>query len=48
MPLTLNAGLSKEINLPDGNLDVSRPIQIEIDVPTLRDVEDFERTVQEA
>ena len=49
MPLTLKVGISRKVGLAQkGNLGVSCHIEVEIDVATLRDVEDFDRTVQEA
>jgi hypothetical protein len=49
MPLTLRLGLCKEIDRPGGGkLGVSCGVEVEIDVAALRDVEDFDCTVQEA
>src|SRR5436190_17338411 len=48
MPLNVRVGLSKQISLPNGNLGVSCNIEVEVDVASLRDVDDFDRTVQEA
>src|SRR5436190_15980800 len=48
MPLNVRVGLSKQISLPNGSLGASCNIEVEIDVAALRDVEDFDRTVQEA
>ena len=48
MPLTVKVGLTKEIGLPNGKLGVSCGVEVEIDVAALRDVEDFDCTVQEA
>ena len=49
MPPTLRLGLCKEIDQPGrGKLGVSCGVEIEIDVAALRDVEDFDCTVQEA
>jgi hypothetical protein len=48
MPLTVKVGLTKEIGLPNGKLGVSCGVEVETDVASLRDVEGFNRTVQEA
>jgi hypothetical protein len=48
MPLNENVGLSREINEPEGSLGVSCNVEIEIDVASLQDVDDFDRTVQQA
>ena len=48
MPLTVNVGLSKEINVPDGSFGVSCNIEVEIDVASLDDVDGFDHTVEQA
>src|SRR5436190_20689700 len=48
MPLTMRVGLSKQISLPNGSLGASCNIEVEVDVASLRDVDDFDHTIQEA
>jgi hypothetical protein len=48
MPLTVNVGLSKEFIEPEGSLGVSCNVEVEIDVASLKDVDDFDRTVEQA
>jgi len=47
VPIALNIGLSKEIYPADGS-QVSCDIEVKIDVESLQDIDDFNRTVEQA
>jgi hypothetical protein len=49
MPLKLNVGLTKDVELPDGSVEVSCGMEIRLDVASLNGNPDtFDRTVREA
>ena len=49
MPLKLNVGLSKDVELPDGSREITCGIELRLDVASLGDdVDRFDRTVREA